>query len=233
VDLQLYSGELRRFPMKDVAYAGPAARDPSAAPAAPAAPPPSYGPLVTVDATSLRVHFESADPNLAFSLRTGSATVAGSVGGRGYVGVATAYTDLCVAPCDVTLPAGTHRLALSKDGRGPVEAEEPAVLREPSTVQGTYIDHRGLRTAGWVSLLGGIGIGGVLMATSFRTTTTCDGTGSCSSGPSINQSQLGAGTAVGVVGAVVGLILILQGDAARVRVLPLSGAAAAAPPPRR
>jgi opacity protein-like surface antigen len=233
VDLQLHSGELRRIPMKDVAYAGPAARDPSAAPAAPAAPPPSYGPLVTVDATSLRVHFESADPNMAFSLRTGSATVAGSVGGRGYVGVATAYTDLCGAPCDVTLPAGTYRLALSKDGRGPVEAEEAAVLREPSTVQGTYIDHRGLRTAGWVSLLGGIGIGTILMASAFaQKTTTCDGAGSCSTSPSVNQSQVGAGAAVSLVGGLVGLILILQGDSASVRVLPLRGAAATPAPPR-
>jgi hypothetical protein len=231
VDLQLHSGQVRRFAMKDVAFAGPAARDPAALAPTPA-PSAASATVATGDATSVRVHFDSSTPHLTFAARTGSATVTGSVGGHGYAGIATAYTDLCIAPCDATLPSGMVRLALSKDGRGPVEADEPVVLREPSTVQGTYVDQRGVRTAGWITMFGAPVLGVVLMATAFSRSSTCDSTGYCSTTASVDSARLGAGVAVSVVGAFVGFILTMQRDSASLRVLPRAGGAAAASAPR-
>ena len=131
VDLRLSSGEVKRFASADVVYAGAAVDGAPPAPAAQRGP----QPLVTLDAASAKLHFEATSPDIDFHIRTGEAVVSGEMwtgrGGGAYAGTATDYEPICTAPCDATLPVGTHRLALSQNGHSPVEPDEPTVIRAP------------------------------------------------------------------------------------------------------
>jgi hypothetical protein len=114
VDLKTASGETKRFPMSDVAYAGV-----SDTPSPP--PPPRAAeatrPLVTVSATEVPVHFVGDSSDIAFHLRTGDAT---ATNGRAYI-VASSYTKICEAPCDAKIASGKYRFAVSQGGGQPIE----------------------------------------------------------------------------------------------------------------
>ncbi len=245
VDLRLASGEVKRFRMSDIAYAGPAT-EPAAAPAPPpslpppappAAPqPPAPRPLVTLEAPPARLHFEATTPDVDFHIRTDEATVSGMVwttrGFGTYAGVAHGYDHICTAPCDATLPAGTHRLALSQGDRSPVEPDQATTITGPATVRGTYVDRRGTRIGGWVLFGASLATMTGLMVASFQTTqnsTDQSFTGSCYPTTSINGGLLGAGVAVGIGGSLLSLVFILQHDTATIDVVPLGGAAFALP----
>jgi hypothetical protein len=225
VDLRLPSGDVKRWAMTDVSYAGETSRSPvPSAPREAAAP----RPLVTVEAGEARVHFESDTPETDLHIRTHDATVTGAGwGARGgfvYGAVAHGYDHVCAAPCDATLATGTHRLALSYRGKAPVEPEDAVTLRGPSTIRGTYVDKSGTRIAGWVVVIGSLVGGSALLFASFQSTQDCSlqsVTGSCTKQFTIDGGLAGGSAAVYVLGTIVGVALAMQHDGATIEVTPL------------
>src|SRR5260370_20381772 len=173
-------GVMRRVPMSEVTYAGPAERAPqspsktgesavSDTPAPPVAAAPqdtSVRPFILVQGRAVPFKFVSMVPNLTLHIKTGEAEA------RTWMGTptgltATTYTSICSAPCDASLPAGSHQFALSQGSGVPVQTPELSNLQEPSMLNGTYESKQGLRTAGWVIMIGGPVVGLALVATTL------------------------------------------------------------------
>jgi hypothetical protein len=248
VQLALITGEVRRIPMDQVDYAGPASGQKTPEPAAPA--PPAAGktaaevhPLVAVNAGEAPLTLSSKEPDVTFHIRSGEAQLVGGGftfgrhGGPMVFGAqARSYTQICTAPCSATLPTGTHRLALSQ-GNGPaVEVEEPVTLSGPSSLEGTYVSYKGTRIAGWLVFAGSLVAGTALMlsARSTENKQSCYGT-YCSTMPetSVDSTQLALGGGVMVVGSLVGVILALKRDEASIQTSSQAAAASGRPIARR
>jgi hypothetical protein len=227
VDLQMASGEVRRFAAADVSYAGPASP-----PALPPPPPPPPE-RARVDAEGNAVHFEATTPDTDFHVRTSEATGMGWAG-RGIVAVVVkGYDHICPAPCDKTLPSGSYRFALSQGGGTPAEADGAIHISGPSTVRGTYVSNQGLRVAGWVVMVGSIAAGlGMMWAGITQKSQDCSTVsygGSCIPTYSPNTGLLYGGLGVTTLGPLLSLILILQHDHADISVVPLSTGAIRSP----
>jgi hypothetical protein len=242
VDLRLASGELKRFAMSDVKYAGAAASEVTAPPRA-EPPPPERGtehaagpapirPLVTLEAEAAKVHFVGDSPEIDFHIRTGEATVGGwgwgAHGGFAYGGSVHSFDHICTAPCDVTLPKGRHRLALSQGGRTPIEFNEAIDIEGPSTVRGTYVSYHGTRMGGVVIMVVGGLVGlGVMYAGMARTKQDCSVpsiTGSCSNLPDVDMGMVFGGLGIATASTLIGLILVFKHDEATIEVTPMDTA---------
>lgn len=211
VDLLTSGGQTRRFAAADIAYAGPASRP---APAAPAPSPEREG---------VQVNVQSDQEDVQLLLHTGQVEGVGW-GYRGAIAMtARAYDTICTAPCNARLPPGLQRLALSHNGHGAVEVDEPINLTNGSILQAHYESRLGIRVAGWLIGLTGAIVGVVLMATAVDTNST-----NCGSNPSpcttVNDSQVFAGVGVLIAGAVVGGIMAGIGDKATIAVVPQGAA---------
>jgi hypothetical protein len=231
VVIQAVTGDVRRFQMSEVEYAGPASRMPQAQtgaaeqPVAPVNTEESKSssetkPLIQVKAGEAPLSLAANRPNVTFHLRTASATFQGtgtgwsSGGGTSTVSVAgttAGYTVVCTAPCEATLPTGSHRMALSLDGGGPVEDEEAVILNGPATVVGNYKSRKGTRTVGLVLGIGGLAAGTLLIVTADPS--------------SEDRSRLWLG--LGVMGAstLAWVVLGFLPDAAEIEVTPRVGGA--------
>jgi hypothetical protein len=231
VDVRLPSGETKRFPMSDVDYAGPASGVPGAeAPAPASAGPPPPRPLVTIDAKAAKIHFEATSADTDFHIRTEDVTVEGTGWGwgRGLYGFASTaeahgYAHICAAPCDVTMPVGKYRLALSQGGKKPVEPDHAVTIDGATTIQGKYVSYAGTRGAGWglfaISLAAGFGLMAVGVANpSQNCMNNADGSSFCT--PQANTGLIAAGAIVSVVGSLLSLAFILQHDRAEITAQP-------------
>ena len=159
VTLQTPFGETKRFAKGDVASVH--ADVPSAPVEAVAAQPP-----VGAQANAARVHFEAKTAETDLFVQTGPAMVNGSGGGgSGTTRTVREYEHVCGAPCDASLTAGKHRLALAYQDRDPVQTGEVS-LEGPTTLKGSYVDRRGTRIAGWVIFGVGVGVGSALVLAS-------------------------------------------------------------------
>ena len=160
VTIQLVSGELRSVEASEIEYAGPADRQPKSEPAAVEAAPPPAAPVVTEPPQDepnlapvktadpakredqLRVKLRSSPPGLTFHRNglqfTAQTTQDATVG--------SFSTELCTAPCEISLPPGGHTLALSKPNRAPRQANA-IELREDSTIEGRIKSRAGARLA--------------------------------------------------------------------------------------
>lgn len=237
VVLVLMSGKTRTFRMADVRYAGPAAGAPREASEGDAAPTETsrgatsdtesqstrgrVRPLVTVHAEEARLTLKASEPDVTFHVSTGMA-----VGGRF---TAVGYDRICTAPCDASMATGTYTLALSTGTDAPVSSDERVTLEAgPSTVEGVYTSNVGLRTAGWVLVVGGPAAG---LATMFLTQDeSCFGGDPSSNvapicSKTFSSTGLLIGGALAVGGVLGGLALISVKDGAEIRVSPGSGAA--------
>jgi hypothetical protein len=195
VDLRLPSGEVKRFAMVEVAYAGEAADEPHAGPQPePGAP----RRLLKVDIDEARVHFESFPADTDFHIRTGGPH---------------SYERICSAPCDANLPTGKQRLALALKGRAPVEPDDAVAIEGASRVTGTYVDNHGTRVAGWIFFGLSIGTGTALMALAFANPAP-------DSGP--NTALFGSAVLVIGGGVTFGLILALHHDRVTLEVTPMN-----------
>jgi hypothetical protein len=157
------AGESKRFAAAEIASvttgdappAAPAAPvlpvEPQAAPASVAAPvaPVAAPPPVTtpglqtravVHAGDARFRFESHEPGLTLHLRTGTA-----ISSRGVA--ATGYEPICAAPCEASLPAGTHEFGISLGGGLPVGVSDPLRLNGGETLDGFMGSRKKLRMA--------------------------------------------------------------------------------------
>jgi hypothetical protein len=226
VVLLLPSGESRRFSMADVVFAGAAPTPQAPAPSEPAPAPPAAEPKITVLGSKATVHLTASEPDTQFLLREGQSqgVVATRGGVRGFA--ASHYADICTAPCDATLPEGSHRLALSRSGGAPVETTDPIVLSGPSTLKGTYISQHGTRVTGVVLLVVGLVVGTTLevLALSVLKDDSCTPDANCYCPFTFrpNVPALVVGGAIEVVGLIAGLALTTQRDHAIIEVVPQS-----------
>lgn len=245
VDLVLLSGSTRRFAMREVAYAGPAASMPSTPPPPPtsapptpdpgAAPPPPPGapPPPPADAPFGSVRIEADEPGVTFQLRTGEESIqtVGWSGGRvrSTIGTALLYRPICTAPCQTTVPMGYQHIGLSRGDASVVEPDQPVNITGPGTLHGEIHSRQGARVAGWLLFFGSAGGGAALIVASLRTENVCtsDGFGggsNCIAEKTIDGGLMGAGIATMLVGGLVGLGLTRISDHAEISFVPLAPA---------
>jgi hypothetical protein len=110
--------------------------------------------------------------------------------------------------------------------RAPVDAGDVSITG-PSTIHGEYESRSGLRTAGWVALLGGPvlfaggGMGlGFALGTKSRVNDPTSVGPVCSTTPSVGPILAGFGLAL--ASAVTGVVLVLQRDSAAISVTPVA-----------
>lgn len=216
------TGEVRRFPMSEVDYAGPAAGLPGAT-AAPRASAPA-----AADDGRITVSLRANQPEITFHQRiaseisTGAAVSFGlglGVGGGGggarggvgftpYASSGATFTPLCVAPCELAMSPGTYYLGLSLDDGMPVSDNRPVVVAPGATaITGAYKSHEELRVAGWLvgttTFLGG----GALLTWSVVTgAQQCSTTNTCIL-PDDRVAPVIGGLSIMVGGAIIAYVL--------------------------
>lgn len=198
--------------------AAPAVETPVVATPAPAEPPPpsvaaapqaapSTAPGTPVG--SVKLHVRANQPGVAFHY----AKMAFEYSKRTRANEEVApreWTRLCLEECDVSLPPGGYRLALSYGAANPVMAPSTLQIASDTKLEGAYTDRSQRRLAGWLVL----GIGGVASASSIAL-------GAGIAGQVSGGEELGSATLIsGVVGLAlslaVGIPLAASGDRARV-----------------
>lgn len=220
VEIVLVTGKTRRFTMDQVEFAGAAASLPGPKPEPSKTEAPAgkkeVRPLVTIRGEEARVSLVAVEPNVTFHRRAATA-IAGNV-------AATGYDEICVAPCEATLPAGTYTLALSKDKDKPLETDAVRIPAGSTRLEGKFKSRAGLRTG---LLLGGIaaaGVGTYLMFTSSEEKEECDSLG-CNSTYELNSTKLYGGGALMIGGGVLAWYAFGIRDKAQVTVQPVSSGA--------
>lgn len=227
VVIRTTTGKLRSFAMSEVEFAGPKERMPTGSrkPAASGDEKPKRKPMRTeprVNADAVEVNLRANLPEVTFHLKMGSANFEGL--GQGWTangglmttavsGSSNSYAVICTAPCTATLPAGTHRLALSLEGGKSIEAEQSVTLDGPAQVEGTYSSNSGVRTAGWViGIAGGLaGLG--MMFAAFPSSDPDDE-------ESGDSTLMLAGTGVAIASFITAWIMISVDDDADVQAAP-------------
>ncbi len=240
VTIQTPTGKTRTIPMTEVEYAGPEANRPRAAAAPPALPPPPPPPQVAsrpqppvqpVGRAEVPVRFTANMPNVTLHVRTGS-SVANTYGftSRGTmmsgVSVGRAYADVCVAPCETSLPVGSLPLALSYRDGNPIEASGAIPVRGPSRIHGEYTSYAGTRLAGLFTMLGGAIAGTIILV-------TARGPDDRYGQPTYNNTQAIPGAIVLFGGVLVGTILMFKRDEIQIGIAPLAAPAAPTSSPGR
>ncbi len=235
VAMKTATGDVRSFPAADVVYAGPASAQPAPPPVATpeGAPPPAPAPmgppqaLVTLDAPAIKLHFEATAPDTDFHLRTGDSVISGvaatSRGAAAFSGSAQNYAHICTAPCDATLPKGTHRLALSQ-GQEPVETDHPVVIDGAATLRGTYESHQGQRIAGWVLFGTAIPLGtlAIILGVTHEGEDCSNqfSDGYCPTKSEPDGALMAGGAVLLIAGGITGLVLGLHRDTSTIEVVP-------------
>lgn len=195
-----------------------------------AAPEPTKEPIrpaIVVHGAPARIQFES-DPQGLTLWKRGALAVSGLDDSSG-VGRATGYDEVCTAPCEASVVAGTHTLAVSKTGDRVVEAQPLTIPQGNSRVHAKLIQRSGARKAGYVLMVGGA-IAGVVMsavALSGESCTTDDITlrESCSTDP--NLGLLGFGMGITLASVLGGMALTRTRDRVELTITP--GPVATAP----
>jgi hypothetical protein len=232
VDMLLPSRQTRRFAMADVTYAGAAAGAPGATQAAPREARATPEASAPAGPQKFKLHFEASQPDIQLLVPVMQASTRGWAGGLmgfGYSTRSREYAILCTAPCDVELPQGQQRLALSISGGVAREMAAPLDIDGPGRLVADYSSRRGVRIAGvLLAIVGGVA-GLVMTGHGLNPGSTCDSYGACTRMPA-DDGMVAAGLAVfaGSLGA--GLYMGLLGDKVTLSLVP--GAAGALVPPR-
>jgi hypothetical protein len=187
VSIVLITGEPRKVPYADVQFAGPTneaaatvapapARTPDAGAATAVAP--ASGamssnkaaetqPFTVVHAQESRVDVTAKQQGLTLFRRSASAGVNG-------VGFVNGYDEVCTAPCNVSIPAGTHTFAVAKSGGKPREADAVSLPAGKANMSIAYADRTVLRAG--LGLLGLAGaIAGIAMVAGSDSTDSVAG----------------------------------------------------------
>lgn len=155
VVIVLPNGESRTLTMDKVEYAGP---DPGLE-AAPG------GPKKAPTVPGVKLHLTSPQKNARFYLPIGMRVgrVEGGAFEQSKVVHSEDYKELCRAPCDVTLQAGSYALALAIEGGDPVRSAALLDIDGPTSVEGVYTSYSVVRALGWVTSVVGGAVGVVLL----------------------------------------------------------------------
>ena len=198
VTIVLITGETRKIPFSQVQQAGPASEPANAAPAAPA---PAVAatsasaattkketqPFAVVHADESRINVVSDPAGLTLFRRAASAGFSG-------VGTVSGYDEVCTAPCDVSMPAGTHTFAVAKPGGKPREADAVTLPAGNATMSVANVDRTGIRI--------GMGVvGAAVMVGGFALILTNTGSNSSDSYEPPSTGKLVGGAVLGGVGA--------------------------------
>ncbi|HVK71192.1 MAG TPA: hypothetical protein VM694_42335 [Polyangium sp.] len=220
VTILLPSGKSRTVDMASVTYAGAESAMPKAdedgdededeAPAR-KSPGGKTKPFITVKAGEAALKLESNEANATYHVRSGSAYV---VGPRGSA-VGQSFTEICTAPCEASLPVGTHYLALSKQGGVPVLSTDPVRLDGPSRIVGSYTSNAGTRMVGLGVLVGGIVVGWVVMLVPILTRDPAE---------DFSVTPLIIGGALLLAGSFGGVLLMSRRDDVKFEITPLQEA---------
>ncbi|MRG91560.1 hypothetical protein [Polyangium spumosum] len=218
VTILLPSGKSRTVDMGEVTYAGAESARPKADEDEDEDEAPARGgrdgktkPFITVKAGEAALKLESNEPNATYHVRTGSAYVIGTRGSA----VGQSFTEICTAPCEASLPVGTHYLALSKQGGVPVLSPDPVRLDGPSRVVGSYTSNAGTRMAGLGVLVGGILVGGAVMMVPIFTREP---------GESFSAAPIVIGSILVLGGSLAGTLLMFRSDDVKFEITPLQEA---------
>jgi hypothetical protein len=174
------------------------------------------------------VHFDASEPGLRVLAVEGAMPVERVVGSPygWYVeqGIRPAYAPVCAAPCTARMIPGQYELAIAKGGRPAVGVPGVVPIGGPSTVYVEYVDHSGLRIAGWVIGTVGTIAGIVMIAASVRgNELECDDASDyCYRHTTFYGGWLAGGVVLVVGSLVTSSILTTRRDEARVTVEPLS-----------
>jgi len=221
------SGESRRFAWSEVTYAGPAdskATTPSTSAPQPEAKPTgeaSMAPQFAIQGSESKVHF-SSDGNQPVTVFVHTVTALGTTN------TAEGYKKLCTTPCDVTMAAGTYKFGVALGDRTMRPSDTVEIAAGEVRLTATYKSRSGLRTLGWIGLIGGVTAGLYLGATADKEScgvSNLTGYEECTS--ELNTTQLYAGGTLVVLGLGM-MLLALVPDGADVR----PEALRAAPPVR-
>lgn len=232
VSITLPTGTTRTIPMSEVAYAGPASAAPWNEPAAKSAPsvpetnsdPESPGtegakPFITIHAERARLKLVGKEPNLTVHVKSG--TAAASVQGKATSIQSDAYTTICTAPCEASLPAGTHELAVSASKeRGVVAVETPVQITGPGSLEASYQSRQDTRIAGNLIVAGSLVGGLALMLGSTK-----------SSGGKLNSNMYIGGGLLMIGGGLAGFALTKVSDRATITFIPAVATTPASPAP--
>jgi hypothetical protein len=163
-------------------------------------------------AESPSVSFTSPSEKLEIFERTGE-TDSRAPGERGVNVRRPQYAPLCPSPtpCEAPLPLGTHVLGVARPGGSVMEVSESVRIDGPTDVEVKVKDRWGVRAAGWVSIVAGIGTGLTLVL---------DGLSSSSS-HSMGNPESVVGTLLTGISAAVGFGLVLQSDDVQLVVSPV------------
>lgn len=215
VTITTTAGKVREFPMTEVAYAGPAKDEPQHKPDVEEtpSPPPVVKPYVTVNGERALVKLKSTQGQLTFYRQTDAAEAVGANG----VAVAIGFSRLCVAPCEIEIPAGTEMLSVSPGGRHPARPVSVTIPPGRSDIIGSYESNKGTRAAGVVLFVATGITSAVLMGMGISAAST-DG--------EVDTGMLVAGGLVLVGGTLGGVYLVTQRDKATFKVHPQRDTAA-------
>jgi|JI10StandDraft_1071094.scaffolds.fasta_scaffold533883_1 hypothetical protein len=117
-----------------------------------------------------------------------------------------AYTELCTAPCEVSLAPGTYRLGLSRGGAVVPVASPVSVASTSKELVGRYV-------SATPSLIGGAVVAAASIAGAVLGIV---GTTSTEDGEPTDYVPLGAGVVGGSLGLAVGIAMMLVSDSAEV-----------------
>lgn len=221
VVIVLPTGETRRFEASLVEYAGAASAAPAQVAPAGAVPPPIVEPGRTAPAPTgftevsrghARLRLVSDTSGITFHRVTGSATATAWGPGGAAVASARSFDRLCAAPCEVDGSVGIQELALSIGTDDPIPVRDPVSIGGDATLNGVYTSRSGLRAAGWVTLIGGMGAGIVMMFAGLLPGLDVE------NGGEINPVLLFGGTGVMLAGAIAGVVMVSRKDIAEIEV---------------
>jgi hypothetical protein len=207
------SGKQRRIDMAEVKYAGPAKDAPSAeapaksdAPSPPPAPAPAPTPQAPEESSEVDVQF-NGDPGVRFHIRTGQAVLMNTRL------AADSFSEVCTVPCSTKLQRQSYTFGLSDGDGRPVLAENAVQVDRPLALNGKFQSYAGLRVAGWIVVIGGALAGTALIMSSSNDCDALDDT--CEP---IDSGMLWGGVAVGLGGAVIGVVMAMKKDESDVQV---------------
>lgn len=212
VVLVTLSGKILRFPMNEVSYYGPV-RKPAATTTAVAFTPDRQDPehVVSQLGKKNRLRLESPEENVDFHMLAATAKGSFDSGYGSGTAKVRSYKHICTAPCEIELPTGKYKLALSKGDGLPIETKEPVDISRPSVLTGKLISRQDIRTMGWVLMGVGSALGLGMMAGSID-----------DSEDGLDDGLMIGGATIAVSSVLISLFLTMVDDEAEISVSPMT-----------
>lgn len=114
--------------------------------------------IVKLHAPAVKLRLESLQPNITFYYKTGESYAVAWGNGVTATARGAQFSRICTSPCEAEIAAGHYQLGLSDGEHGVHLYPEALDLEQPSVLTGSYKSNQGLRIAGY--LIGIVGIGG-------------------------------------------------------------------------